>query len=160
MKSWLSRLWLSAFMMACTIPVFAEPVMDDSVYSVEGERYQIELGAYSNKMKQSYDGHIVMIVPQNVRFNGKLKAMPAKKKTSYLAMALNMMQVRPTPKVEHQMFIEAEDGQVLAVYADSRIVPLIQSHLELEQQAHWYGYHIYSFSRGAAVVIENFEIKE
>lgn len=137
----------------------ASQALDNMTFSVHGSAEVLALGPYITEIKEAYQGTINIIVPKNVIFDGRLKSMPQQRHLEYVYVALDMMQVKPLPDIQHQMFIEADDGQVIAVYADSRIIAEIESQLKPEQRVRWFGYHIYNFSRGPALVIENFDIE-
>ena len=157
----MKHIYLSSLMMALLFTpmhVFAEPFVPDMHYAVSSPHEEVPLGPYITNFKKGYSGSITIVAPRNIYFLAKLKTYPAQKPTGYLYKALELMKVQPLPDVQQQMFIEADDGQVIAVYVDERIAAAIQQQLALEQQVRWYGYHIYNFSRGPAIVIENAEL--
>ena len=140
--------------------VASVPAVENMRYSVEGEPEAVVLGELIAEAKQAAEGKKKILKPKNIQFLAKLKAMPEQKQASYLYKALDLMKVLPYPRIQHQMFIEADNAEVIAVYVDIRIVEAIRIALHTEQEVLWFGYHIYNYSRGPAIVIENFEIKE
>jgi len=149
--------------MFITIPAWSQADTNNflvSVYqgAVAGDSRIIELQPFIDAERNAYQGTITIVPPLNISFNGVIKSLPEKKSFNYLYKALDLMQVQPLPAVEHQMFIGAPNGDVIAVYVDARVADQISQSVELETIATWYGYHIYSYSRGPAIVIENVDL--
>lgn len=117
----------------------------------------IDLHDFVNQKRTEYQGKISIVPPKKIAFTGILKSLPQKKSTGYLYTALEVMQIAPVPTVEYQMFIAATDSEdtVISVYVDNTLVDAIQKKLSPESHATWFGYHIYTFSRGPAIVIDN-----
>lgn len=126
--------------------------------SISGDPKSIGLQPFIDAERNAYQGTITIVPPLNIRFNAVIKSLPEKKSFSYLYKALALMQVTPLPNIAHQMFVGAPNGDVIAVYVDSRVADQISKSVELETMATWYGYHIYSYSRGPAIVIENVDL--
>jgi hypothetical protein len=122
----------------------------------------INLQIFINNEKAAYQDKITIVPPLNISFTGVLKTLPKKSSTGYLYTALDLMQVKPIPQVEHQVFIGApgsteKPGDVIAIYMDNRLADAILAMKTpiLDTRVTWYGYHIYNFSRGPAIVLEN-----
>ena len=129
---------------------------------ITGPYRPIDLQAFVDLERAHYQKRITIVPPLNITFRGVLKTLPAKKPTGYLYTALNLMQVQPLPQVEYQVFIGApgtpqQPGDVIAIYMDNRLAEAITALKEspIDSRATWYGYHIYNFSRGPAIVLEN-----
>ncbi len=126
-------------------------------FKLPGSYQSINLHNFVKENRKSYGGKISIVPPQKVSFSGILKASPEKKSTGYLYTALKVMEVSPLPTIEYQMFIGAPDYKdtVISVYVDNTLADAIQKQLPTETQATWFGYHIYTYSRGPAIVIDN-----
>lgn len=128
----------------------------------------VELQAFINNEKAAYQGKITIVPPLNISFTAVLKVLPQKKSTGYLYTALELMQVNPLPKVEYQAFIGApainkQGGEVIPVYMDNQLaLALAKQNAKniIDQRLTWYGYHIYNFSRGPAIVLENVDLEQ
>lgn len=147
---------IALLLVAGSYSASAATVLPELEYRVIGEHKAVDFGSYISKFKDDYQGNIYIIQPSNIHFKATLMDKPKAKNSAYVQQALQMMQVSPMPTISHQMFLGADDGQVIAVYVDQRIVAAIDK-LPVKQTVDWFGYHIYNFSKGPALVIENFE---
>lgn len=149
----------------------AELLLPDLKYRFAEPHQPMELQALVDKEKSAYQGKIVIVLPVNLRFTGVLKALPAKKNTGYLQTAFQVLRVAPLPKVQYQAFMGApgdvdKPGDVIAIYMDNQLAEKITQRFGvsplanplINRRAVWYGYHIYNFSRGPAIVLENVEL--
>lgn len=145
----------------------AENKLLEGGYTLAEPHQGIDLQTFINNEKAAYQGKITIVPPLNLRFSGVLKTLPQKKATGYLYTALQIMQVSPLPAVEYQAFIGAPAskegaGEVISVYIDNRLAEALQkldANALIDQRLTWYGYHIYNFSRGPALVLENVDLE-
>lgn len=155
---------LSITFLACSLlltsPTYAYLMIENLVPTINTEPEAVDLASYVKQVTSTFKGQKKLIDPKNILFLGKLKALPEQKKAGYLYSAIDMLEIRPYPHIQHQMFIEADDGEVIAVYVDIRIVKAIELMLKPGQEALWHGYHVYNYKRGPAIVIENVEVIE
>lgn len=142
----------------------AKFLLPNTHFLVDHPHSQIELKALINTSLAEYVGRIGIIAPQNIKFSAQLIATPKKATTQYLYTALSVMEITPLPSVNYQAFISADESntsRVIAVYLEDKLAEeLLKMDMSLlnAQSAIWYGYHIYNYSRGPAIVIENIEL--
>ncbi len=98
---------------------------------------------------------ITMAAP--VSFQAMLKRHPEQKKMSYVYKALEVSGVDPMPVVEHRMFVESKDGNIIPVYVEKAVVERINTGLKEQQQARFRGYHVYNYAKGPAFLIVDFD---
>lgn len=144
----------------------ADDVLLKAPYIFTEPHQSVVLQSFIDEKKKVYLGKINIVQPVNLRFTGVLKALPQKKPTGYLYTALQIMKVSPLPVIEYQAFLGApasrdQPGDVIPVYIDNRLAEALarQDATKLiDQRYTWYGYHIYNFSRGPAIVLENVDL--
>ncbi len=145
------------FSLALNVNVNAAEQLIQQEFKIPGSYKTINLHDFTEEKRDTYTGKIAIVLPQKVSFSGILKALPKKKSTSYLYTALTVMEVSPLPTIEYQMFIGDPNYKdtVVPVYVDNVLADAIQQKLPTETHATWFGYHIYTYSRGPAIVIDN-----
>ena len=120
----------------------------------EPERKTIDLDHYIESQRPVSKGSRTIFVPKPVAFTARLKSHPETIEVAYLYEALSVSKVSPLPEVSHQMFVQSDGGQVIAVYVEDRLVDGIVDGLALEALAEFDAYHVYNYSRGPAMVVE------
>lgn len=98
---------------------------------------------------------IKMVVP--VSFEAKMKRFPEEKKMKYVYTAMEMAGVSPLPVVEHRMFVESQQGRIIPVYVEKETVKKLRAGLKEEDSARFLAYHIYSYSKGPALLVVDFQ---
>jgi hypothetical protein len=164
----LNRFFVICMLLMASSASHAAPLVSDA-YTIDNIHHSVVLQAYIDGAKQEYTsiGKRHIIVPSNIRFTGVLKAVPEKKPTGYLYTSLQLMQVKPLPLVEYQSFIASpanseQSGEVIAIYMDNRLaqsLAKINPSQFVDKRLTWYGYHIYNYSRGPAIVLENVDLE-
>ena len=147
--------------------VWAATALPAHQYTLAEPHQPIDLQTFINNEKAAYQGKITIVPPLNLSFTGVLKTLSQKKTTGYLYTALQVMQISPLPAIEYQAFIGApadgeRGGEVISVYIDNRLATALETldaNALINQRRTWYGYHIYNFSRGPALVLENVELE-
>lgn len=97
---------------------------------------------------------IKMAVP--LQFSAKMKRFPEERKLSYIYIAMELAGVDPLPEVNHRMFIESEEGRIIPVYIEKEAVRKVKAGLKEEDTAQFLGYHIYSYSKGPAILVVDY----
>lgn len=94
--------------------------------------------------------------PAPVRFGARVKQGPRKRKVEYLYTALSFFPLDPEPKVSHRMFLDTPGGHPLPVYVDDSQVKRLKR-LAAGTPATFYGWHVYNYSKGPAILVTGFE---
>ncbi len=132
------------------------PVHEKSVGALGPEFLAVKLDVLIEQEKKVFSGFkgqkvIKMAAP--VRFTASLKQGPEEKSMTYIYTALEMTGVSPLPNVSHQMFVESAEGRIISVYVENQIVAQIANELAEGQTAEFAAYHVYSYSRGPALLV-------
>jgi len=120
-----------------------------------GEYKGVNLDEFITEQQPVSQGSKVILNPAHIKTIARLKSYPEKRQVQYLYTALSMMQVSPMPAVNHRMFIESTEGQIIPVYVEDIIAEEIQQGIKLETTVLLKGYHVYNYSKGPAIVIES-----
>ncbi|MDP0494993.1 MAG: hypothetical protein Q7Q73_02175 [Verrucomicrobiota bacterium JB024] len=102
---------------------------------------------------QELDGKKVIRMAVPVSFEARLKRHPEQKELSYIYTALGMSGISPLPEVEHRMFVESAEGQIIPVYVEKQAAAKITKELPEETSARFLGYHAYSYDKGPAILV-------
>jgi hypothetical protein len=120
--------------------------------SVELDQFIEEAIASSEGM----EGRRVLKMADPVSFVARMKRFPEEKKMTYIYTALEMAGVRPLPDVGHQMFVESKEGRIIPVYLERHAVLRLEKELAEGDEAQFFGYHVYSYSKGPALLVVDF----
>lgn len=92
------------------------------------------------------------IGPMNpISFTAVIKEAPKEIATSYLGEAFGILGITPAPKVTYRMFVETPDGKVMPVYVWDQVV----DDFTVDSTEHQFlGFHIYTYSKGPAIVVD------
>ncbi len=101
-------------------------------------------------------GNKIIKIAEPVVFSAKMKRYPDKKEMSYVYTALQIAGVDPVPEVNHRMFVESKEGRIIPVYVEKQTVKKINGGLEEEQEAYFFGYHLYNYEKGPAVLVVDY----
>lgn len=122
---------------------------DKGFKAVEIDRF-IEVNKSGKKEK-------LITLAKQVSFEASLKRYPEEKDMNYVYIALAMAKIDPIPEVEYRMFLETADGHIFPVYIPNELVKEIKDGLQEGDHARFYGYHLYSYSRGPAIMVVDFK---
>ena len=117
----------------------------------------IDIDRYVATARPAKAGTRAIIRPSPVRFEGRLKQGPRPQKTDYLYTALGFFPLDPKPQVSQGMFVETPGGHVLPVYVDDTLLEPLKKHLAEGQAASFRGWHVYTYSKGPAILVVGFE---
>ena len=119
----------------------------------------VELDRFIEQEKEAalkLDGKKLIKRADPVRFVASVKQLPKQKKLTYIYTALEVAKISPLPNVEHQMFIESKDGQIISVYVETQAATRLSQELTDGQEAEFFGYHVYTYKRGPAILLADF----
>jgi hypothetical protein len=91
-----------------------------------------------------------------IRFEATMKRIPEKKKMAYIYTAMSAAGVSPLPEVEHRMFIETKGRRIISVYVEKGVAARIPGGLKEGAAAQFFGYHVYSYDKGPAIMVVDF----
>jgi hypothetical protein len=92
-----------------------------------------------------------------VSFQAKMKRYPEERSVSYVYKAMELAGVDPLPEIGHRMFLESGGGRIIPVYVEKQAVARIMQGLKEDQLARFLGYHVYSYAKGPAILVVDFE---
>ncbi len=118
---------------------------------------QVNLDRFIETQRPMKPGTKTILPPRGVRFSATIKRHPEKITVKYLYTALSVMNVEPLPVVNHRMFVATDQGKVIPLYVEDRMVKAIRKHLPVERRVRFLGYHVYNYSKGPAIVISGVE---
>lgn len=130
------------------------PVKQNTPPKVEA----VDIDAYAAKHRPSKPGTRTLLPPQFIGFTARLAEPPRKAKTDYLKTALSILQVAEPPPVSHQMLLLTPGGQRLPVYVEDKLVPVLAA--AERREALFVGYHLYTYSKGPAIVVTGYAPKK
>lgn len=124
--------------------------------SDESEFAFVDLDTFIEQQKKVGKDKKLIKMAEPVKFDARMKRFPEERKMSYIYMAMEMSGMSPLPEVNHRMFIESKEGRVLPVYIEKQAVEKVKAGLKEEEQAIFLGYHIYSYSKGPAILVVDY----
>lgn len=101
--------------------------------------------------------------PSALQFEARVKqhARRTKKPNTYLNSILGVFRFSPLPSVNHQMFLETASGRIFPVYVeDGQVEALTKTVAEDGRPARFSGYHVYTYSKGPAILVTAFDCCE
>ena len=121
----------------------------------------IELDGFIVQEKNAIGkGGKVIKLANPISFNAKMKRYPEERQMSYIYKALEISGVSPMPEVNHRMFIESEEGRIIPVYVEKNVVEKLMKGLKVEGRAKFIGYHVYSYAKGPAILVVDFNVRK
>jgi len=118
----------------------------------------IDIDAFVAEQRSMTQGTTSLLPPSPVRFVARLKQYPQPRKVEYLYQVLEFFPMDPRPEVKHRMFVTTPGGHILPVYVDDKAVEAIRNGLkEGGAEASFYGYHMYNYSKGPAILVTGFQ---
>lgn len=140
----LRRMLFASILAAAAI---AGPVDADAVHR------EVDIDAYVAEQRPLTASSRTLLPPRYISFAAKLAQPPRKAKTDYLRQAFSVLGITEPPAVGHQMLLVTPAGSKLPVYVEDALVPAIAATPAARQGARFWGYHIYTYSRGPAIVV-------
>lgn len=117
---------------------------------------------YVEKNRLAKEGERTIYPDKLIVFDGEVMSLPKSQKTSYLQEALLVAKINPSPVVEDGIFIKVgkkDDGSdiVIPVYVDKSVISdtAANKKIQVKQKMRFAGIHIYSYSKGPAIVVES-----
>ncbi|MCE2029037.1 hypothetical protein [Sessilibacter corallicola] len=163
--SFLYFIYAATTVLAITSTVNAKGLLVEKNYLIEDPHIRIDLSDLIKQSKSAYSGKIAIIAPNNIKFLATLKTLPEEKQSSYIYTALSVMNIAPNTEINYQAFVSTPAGtekqEVIAVYLTNSLAEKIKkTDLSVfRNTTHtWHGYHIYDYSKGPAIVVENVDI--
>ncbi len=106
---------------------------------------------------QSMKGKKMIKMAAPIRFVAKMKRFPEERDMSYVYVALEMSGISPMPSVHHRMFVESEEGRIIPVYVEQAAVEKLNGAMKVDHRAEFLGYHVYTYSKGPAILVVDFQ---
>ena len=127
----------------------------------EKEFKNVELDGFIVREKNAIgNGRKVIKLADPISFEAKMKRHPEERQMSYIYKALEVAGVNPMPEVNHRMFIESEEGRIIPVYVEKNVVEKLIKGLKVEGRAKFIGYHVYSYAKGPAILVVDFNVRK
>ena len=117
----------------------------------------IQLDSFIEQEKKAGEGKKMIKMAVPVSFEAKMKRFPEEKKMAYIYTAMEMAGVNPLPEVEHRMFVESQQGRIIPVYVEKEAVKKLKAGLKEEDSARFLAYHVYSYAKGPALLVVDFQ---
>ncbi len=117
---------------------------------------EIDLDRFIEAGTLGSEGKKIIKIAEPVVFSAKMKRYPDKKEMSYVYTALQIAGVDPVPEVNHRMFVESREGRIIPVYVEKEAVAKINGGLREEQEAYFFGYHLYNYEKGPAIMVVDY----
>ncbi|WP_309386444.1 hypothetical protein [Cerasicoccus frondis] len=105
---------------------------------------------------ESFNGQKTIKAAVPVRFTARKKRDPEEKEMSYVYTALEVAGVTPLPDIQHRMFVESDNGEIIPVYVEKSAAEKLTADLPDEASAEFIGYHIYNYDKGPAILVVDF----
>ena len=118
---------------------------------------RVELDTFIELEKHAAEkGKKLIKMAKPVSFDARMKRFPEEREVSYVYTALELSGVSPMPEIKHRMFVESSGGRIIPVYVEKNAVAKLNTGLKEEDKAHFLGYHVYSYSKGPAILVVDF----
>lgn len=118
----------------------------------------VDFDQYIQKEKRDLAGGKKLITfAKPVSFAAKMKRKPEKRQMSYVYTTLEVAGIEKMPEIEHRMFVESKKGQILPVYVEKATAARIAEKIEIEEMTRFFGYHVYSYAKGPAILVVDFK---
>lgn len=117
----------------------------------------IDIDRFVAEQRPTREGSTSLMQPSPVIFEAGIKQYPHKRKVTYMYTVLEFFPMAPRPEVNHRMFVTTPGGHIMPVYVDDSIVESIKRRLkEGGKRVSFYGYHMYNYSKGPAILVTGF----
>lgn len=137
---------------ACLLNLPAVAAEDEAFKSIDLDKFIKQ----EQKAIAKSDAKRLIKMAAPVRFEAKMKRYPEERDMSYIYLALEVCGVDPLPEVGHRMFVESDGGNIIPVYVEKNVVDKLNNGLKEEESAEFIGYHVYSYSKGPAILVVDF----
>lgn len=122
---------------------------------------QVDIDAYVEGQRPLKKGTTLLLQPRPVGFIASLKQYPAERQVRYLHEVLDMFPMEPRPEVRHRMFVTTPGGHIMPVYVEHSQVARIREQLKEDGEVvRFFGYHLYNYSKGPAILVTGFAHRE
>lgn len=117
----------------------------------------VDIDRFVGEQKPMKKGTTSLMKPAPIRFQATVKRYPEERLVSYMYTVLDFFPMDPRPKVNHRMFVTTPGGHIMPVYVEDSLVMPIKQWLDEEgDQVSFYGYHMYNYSKGPAIMLTGF----
>ena len=121
---------------------------------IDDDYIEVKLNKFLQDNRPHKKGGKSIVPPKNISFFGQVMQLPKTGKFKYVYMAMELMQVVPTPEITHQMYISDKDGNVVSMYVEKNTAKIFNQYINVGDNLHFKGFHIYNYKRGPAIVID------
>ncbi len=142
--------------MRVLVPVFLSFLVVAGVLRAEEDFREVDLDVFIKQEKKAGEGKKLIRMAAPLRFKAALKRFPEERQLHYVYTALQMAGVDPLPEIGHRMFIESAEGRIIPVYVEKQAVEKVKGGLEEGQKADFLGYHVYTYSKGPAILVVDY----
>ena len=117
----------------------------------------IDIDRFVVEQRPAKKGSTSLMRPSPVIFEASIKQYPHKRKVTYMYTVLEFFPMDPHPEVNHRMFVTTPGGHIMPVYVEDNAVDSIKRRLKEEgRRVSFYGYHMYNYSKGPAILVTGF----
>lgn len=100
----------------------------------------------------------VILQPKPVSFRAEYLQGPRPQKAEYLQSALKMMQISEMPSVNQAVLLRygPAESQQLVAYIESAAAQRLRQELKPGDRRQFFGFHVYNYAKGPALVITSY----
>lgn len=122
----------------------------------DGDFKSVDLDGFIQQEQKAGSGKRLIKMAAPISFTATLKRLPEEHQVSYVYTALELSGVNPLPEINHRMFLESGAGRIIPVYVEKKAVEKVMAGLKENGTARFLGYHVYSYSKGPAILVVDF----
>ena len=119
----------------------------------------VDIDDYTARQRPLAAGTRTLLPPQYIVFTARIDQPPRPAKTEYLKLALSVLGIADAPAINHQMMLATPGGRRLPVYVEDALVQVLAQSAPVQTESRFHGYHIYTYSKGPAIVISGYQPK-
>lgn len=119
----------------------------------------VDIDDYAAKHRPVKEGTRTLLPPQYLLFDAHIDQPPRTARTDYVRLAMSVMGIVDAPAIGHQMLLATPGGRRLPVYVEDTLVSLLTKAAAAQPDGQFQGYHIYTYSKGPAIVISGYRPK-
>jgi hypothetical protein len=124
----------------------------------KGQFRAVTLDSFVEQEKKAVGkGKRIIRMAAPISFEARVKRHPEERPMHYVYEVLEMSGVKPLPEVGHRMFVESRGGRIIPVYVEKQAAARIGSGVKVGKTARFLGYHLYSYGKGPAVLVVDFD---
>lgn len=157
--AWLMAILIVTLPLIAILTHFTEGFNADAGQTsvIRGEFMTVDIDHFVQTQRPQKKGTNSLIKPKPVRFLATVKQYPKQRKVEYMYRVLEFFPMDPVPEVNHRMFLTTPKGYVMPVYVEDGIANKISNNLEEEGGLiRFFGYHMYNYSKGPAILVTGF----